>query len=268
MDIDFKSMVENEIFKSIHLITDAKLRTANFTSFLSGIISYIDATDPYHYKVRYQGNDIDVYAIGGQTYNLNESVLVLYSNSDFNQKKFILASSAKAGSSSTVLKSQIYYGSFYSSLDQDISIINTEYKYTFNSINRNYGVLLGNGITTGPTGSTSVITFPNTGVYNLQYNIQLQNKNNNDNQRAVIWVKKNNVNLVSSSAYIELPRARSASNPLFAFRNFSILTEISAGDYLEIAYSYDSTQVSVWATTAGTTWPASPSVYVNAHLVK
>jgi len=268
MDIDLSSIIRNEIFKSIHLITDAKLRTADFTSFLNSTISYIDPIDPYHYKVRYQGNDIDVYSVGGQTYGLGENVIVLYSNLDFNQKKFILASSVKAGSSSTVLKSQIYYGSFYSSLNQTIAIINTEYKYTFNSINKNYGVLLGNGITTGPTGSTSVITFPNAGVYNLQYNIQLQNANNSGEQRAYIWVKKNNVNLTSSLAVVDLPKAKTAVLPFGAFRNFSIITEINAGDYLEIAYAYDSTQVSIWSLVAGTTWPGSPSVYVNAHLVK
>jgi len=267
MNGDLTSVIRDEIFKSIHLITDSKLRTANFTSFLTSTISYVDASDPFHYKVKYQGNDIDVYSAGGQIYNLGDTVVILYSNSNFNQKKFILDSTP----SSTVLKSQIYYGSFYSSLDQTISVINTEYKYTFNSINRNYGILLGNGITTGPTGSTSVMTFPNAGVYNLQYNIQLQNTDSSGagaEHRAYIWVKKNNINLTTSLAVIDLPKARASGDSFKAFRNFSIITEVSAGDYLEIAYAYDSTLVSVWATTAGTTWPSSPSVYVNAHLVK
>jgi hypothetical protein len=94
---DLSKIIRDEIFKSIHLITDAKLREADFSSYLISAISYVDSSDPYHYKIRYQGNDIDVYSIGGQRYKLNDSVIVLYSNADFNKKKIILSSSSLIG---------------------------------------------------------------------------------------------------------------------------------------------------------------------------
>lgn len=100
MDIESSQIIRNEIFKSIHLIADAKLRATDYSSYLISAISYIDASDPYHYKVKYQGNDIDVYSIGGQIYKLNDSVIVLYSNLDFSKKKIILSSSTNTGSSS------------------------------------------------------------------------------------------------------------------------------------------------------------------------
>ena len=268
MNGDLTSVIRDEIFKSIHLITDSKLRTANFTSFLTSIISYVDANDPFHYKVKYQGKDIDVYSVGGQTYNLGDNVIILYSNLNFNQTKFILASSARTNDSSTLLKSQIYYASYQSGVTQTAAAVNTAYAYTFDTVDRQYGIRLGR---TPTSGTTSIIYFPNGGLYDFQVSLQLYNSGNGD-ETAIVWLKKGVVsgsttaNISNSSVYFDLHSQ--GSGKFKGYRTLNYLIDVNPDDVYEIAYAYSATSVQIISQAAGTTWPASSSILCNVNLIK
>ena len=108
----------------------------------------------------------------------------------------------------------------------------------------------------------------NPGTYSVQYSLQLAN-NANDGQYADIWLKKNGSLVDNTGKRYFLPARKSASEPAHVVAAYETLITLAAGDYLEVAGSVSSTDVTLeyFAADAGVPRPAIPAASVVVKLV-
>ena len=145
-----------------------------------------------------------------------------------------------------------YYGSFYDTTTQSVGSANTPTAMTFNTTAENNGV----SIT-----SSSQILFANAGTYNVQFSAQLtQTDNSSDNVQ--IWLRKNGSDLTETNTTVTMDKQNSDK---VASWNF-VLT-VAANDYLQLMWESNSTSVTLLAQSAGSTYPATPSVILTVQQV-
>ena len=106
----------------------------------------------------------------------------------------------------------------------------------------------------GPTGSHGVP---------LEYSLQLTNAAN-DYQYADIWLKKNGSIVDNTGKRYYLPPRKSASEPAHVVATYETLITLAASDYLEVAGSVTSTDVTLeyYAADAGVPRPAIPAASI------
>lgn len=146
-----------------------------------------------------------------------------------------------------------YWGSFWSTATQTAANVNTAYAITLTN-----GDAANNGVNVF---SGSRMTFANAGVYSLTFSIQFTNS---DTQvyDANVWLRKNNSgsagDIPDTNSRFTIPSTHGGVHGnLIGTVNFVI--PFAAGDYVELIWATDSTQVLLEAYAAGTT-PVSPSV--------
>ena len=107
--------------------------------------------------------------------------------------------------------------------------------------------------------SGSRLTFANTGIYNIQFSVQVNTPTNNTN--VYIWFKRNGVNIANSATQIDF----GTTNYGVAAWNFA--DTFNSGSYAEIAYQSDqSTTQFLYAGATGNI-PAIPSIIVTVTQV-
>lgn len=150
------------------------------------------------------------------------------------------------------------YGAFSSSLDQTGSIT-AGTAMTFNSTD------VADGCTVA---SSSRITVPNTGVYNLQFSAQLKNIDNAQND-ATIWFRVNGTDLANSATQVTVPARKSAGIFGYAVASWNIYLSLTASQYVEIIWLPESLNVSLEALPLSTSpaYPAIPSVIATISQV-
>lgn len=81
--------VLEEMFKSMEIITDEKIRSTSFTTAVAGrIIERIQSSDMY--KISYQNEEIRALAMGGASYSQGDVVYILIPDKRMDNLKFIL----------------------------------------------------------------------------------------------------------------------------------------------------------------------------------
>lgn len=150
------------------------------------------------------------------------------------------------------------YGAFSSSLDQTGSTT-AGTAMTFNSTD------VADGCTVA---SSSRITVPNTGVYNLQFSAQLKNIDNAQND-ATIWFRVNGTDLANSATQVTVPARKSAGIFGYAVASWNIYLSLTASQYVEIIWLPESLNVSLEALPLSTSpaYPAIPSVIATISQV-
>lgn len=150
------------------------------------------------------------------------------------------------------------YGSFYSTTTFTPAAINTAYAITFNKTYTRadgsevvYGVYVDHTI-------TSRIYVDNTATYNFQFSAQLK-KTGGGTYNMFIWPRINGVNVADSATQVTLTGGANAAS--VAAWNFVL--NLQAGDYFELIYSADSTNVSIPYVAASSPVPAIPSVILT-----
>ncbi len=147
-----------------------------------------------------------------------------------------------------------YWGSFWSTQSQYAINPYTEYPITFTNTDAD-----SNGVSVV---SGTRVTFANAGVYSLIYSIQFQNSENNQIHDANVWLRKNDSGSSgdypdSDSRFSIVGKHNNVNGSLIGSVNYVI--KLNAGDYVELIWSADSTNVFLAATTAGAS-PTSPSI--------
>ena len=134
------------------------------------------------------------------------------------------------------------YGAFSSNVDQTGSI-SAGTAMTFNSVD------VADGVTVA---SSSRITVPNTGIYNLQFSAQFKNVENTQ-EDVTIWFRVDGVDLANSATQMTIPARKSASIFGYGVAAWNIFLSLTAAQYVQI----------VWLPTVATltmeTLPASVS---------
>ena len=144
---------------------------------------------------------------------------------------------------------QFNYGSFYDTTDQTAALINTAYGMTFNTTELSYGVTIGS--------PTSRVYVDRANVYNIQFSAQFINTGGGAN-RVWIWLRKNGTDVTQSATVI---RIQGNNTENVAAWNF--LLQLNAGDYFELMWEVDSTDVSLHADPATAIHPAVPSIILT-----
>lgn len=149
------------------------------------------------------------------------------------------------------------YGSFYSTTTFTPAATNTAYALTFNNTftradgsDLTYGVYIG--------APTSRVYVDNTATYNFQFSAQLQETGGGIKQ-VYIWPRVNGVDVDDSATNVTLANGSNAR----AVAAWNFVLNLQAGDYFELIYSADSTNVSIPYVAASSPVPAIPSVILT-----
>ena len=141
---------------------------------------------------------------------------------------------------------QLYYGEFTKTDTQTPAAINTAYALTFTSTE------IAKGVTIGAPASRIVIA--NAGLYNFNASVQITSTN--ASQKSIwVWLRKNGTTNISNSARV----ASTTLNGGYLVVSLNEVLSVLAGEYYEVMYAADDTNVSV-ATVAATAFaPAAPA---------
>jgi hypothetical protein len=151
------------------------------------------------------------------------------------------------------------YGAFQDSTDQTAASTTVAYPMTFDTTDFSNGVYLSN---------SSRMNVRNAGIYNVQFSVQLENKDSAQHD-VDIWFRKNGTNITASNSKFTVPARKSASIFGHVIGAINYFVELAANDYIEIVWRTESTDVSLEQTPAESspTRPATPSVIATVQYV-
>lgn len=149
-----------------------------------------------------------------------------------------------------------YWGSFWDTTNQTAASTTVAYLITLNSTDAD-----SNGVSIV---SSSRITFAYAGAYNLQFSAQFVNTDTQIHN-AQVWLRLNGTDVTDSMGTIAIQQKHGSVDGVNIV-SWNYVLKLSAGDYLQLVWNVDSTQVSLQTLPAGTspTHPESPSVIVTA----
>jgi hypothetical protein len=153
----------------------------------------------------------------------------------------------KWGSNTTPTPSG-YYAMYQDSNTQTIAVINTGYPIKFRTMD------LSNGVSVV---SDSRITFANTGIYNLQFSVQLENSATQEHD-VTIWLRKNGSDVAGSSGFVAVVAKHGGING-HMLPSWNYLLDVVAGEYYELVWSATSTSVTMPFYAAGSPPPSTAS---------
>jgi hypothetical protein len=145
-----------------------------------------------------------------------------------------------------------YYGAFQDNTTQTAVSANTAYPVKFNTTDLTNGVTVVNDGSSNPTR----VTLANSGIYNIQFSLQLEKTGGSGNMIADIWVRKNGVDIPSTTGKVVLTGSANAS-PIVAAWNYVL--DLADGDYVQLMWSTSNTNVEIVAAGATSPHPAIPS---------
>lgn len=150
-------------------------------------------------------------------------------------------------------ESQDYYGSFYSTQDQDNLVPDIARAMTFNNTDEANGVSIV---------SSSQITFATGGLYNVQFSAQFTHSNSSS-QDVDIWLAKNGVNVPYTNSRETL------AGQVSVISAWNFFVRVNSGDYVEIYWSSPSDDVVIEYTGAQTvpTRPETPSIILTVNKI-
>jgi hypothetical protein len=151
------------------------------------------------------------------------------------------------------------YGAFQDSTNQTAANTTTAYAVTFNTTDFSNGVTMASG---------SRITVANSGIWNLQFSIQLKNTTSSG-QDVDIWFRKNGTNIDNSNSRFHPPARKGAGDPSHIIAALNFFVEMNESDYIEIMWRTENTGVSIEAfgTSTSPTRPAIPSAIATMTFV-
>jgi hypothetical protein len=112
------------------------------------------------------------------------------------------------------------------------------------------------------------LTADYSGLYNLQFSIQLSNLANST-EDVSIWFRKNGTNIPKSNSVFGLAPRKNASESYHIVAALNYFVDLAKNDYVEIMWSTTNTAVTIDAkgTQASPTRPATPSVIATMQYV-
>tara|TARA_R110000822_G_C15324117_1_gene493991 strand:- start:1216 stop:1998 length:783 start_codon:yes stop_codon:yes gene_type:complete len=127
------------------------------------------------------------------------------------------------------------YGSFSNNTDQLSPSVGSTAVVALDTTEEASGVYLSD---------TSRMNVRNYGIYNVQFSLQLVN-NNNAAQYADVWFRVNGTDVARSASRFDIPARKSEGDPSHVVGTVNVFLELQAGDYVEIAATTSSTDVSL-----------------------
>jgi len=145
-----------------------------------------------------------------------------------------------------------YYGSFYDTTTQTATLTATAYPVQFNTTDIANGIsIVNNGL-----GNPTRITIANTGVYDIEFSLQLEKTGGSGNFVTDIWLRKNENDIPYTTGKVVLTGSANAS-PIVPAWNFVV--DAVAGDYYELMWAVSNNNVIILSAVATPPHPAIPS---------
>jgi len=138
-------------------------------------------------------------------------------------------------SSADAISDAAPYGLFLNNTDQFAASTTATAVVEFDSEEFSNGVYLDND---------TEVYVENYGIYNVQFSAQLAN-NANDQQYAEIWFRVNNVDIPNSASRFDIAARKSAGVKSHVVGTVNTFLELFPGDYVELAGTVSSTDVSL-----------------------
>ena len=149
------------------------------------------------------------------------------------------------------------YGSFYDTTTQTNPVANVPRSMSFNSTDISNGVSI--------SGSTNpfntYIKVANAGVYDIQFSAQLD-KTDMGTDNVIIWLRKNGTDLAETATDVALQ-----GNNEKEVAAWNWFVNAAAGDYFQIIWFSDDTNVRLYSQTATANHPGIPSVILTVNRV-
>jgi len=151
------------------------------------------------------------------------------------------------------------HGAFHDSTDQVAASTTVATAVIFGTTDISNGVTLSN---------SSRLNVADSGVFNIQFSIQLKNTTN-DSHDVDIWFRKNGTNIDNSNSRFHPPARKSTGDPSHMIAALNFFVELNSGDYVEIMYKVDNVDVTIehFAASASPTRPAVPSAIATVSFV-
>jgi hypothetical protein len=151
------------------------------------------------------------------------------------------------------------YGCFTNNSDQLSPSVGSTAVVALDTTEEASGVFLSN---------TSRINVRNYGIYNVQFSLQLVNLNNAP-QYADVWFRVNGTDVPRSASRFDIPARKSAGVPSHVIGTVNTFIEMNAGQYVEIAGTTSSTDVTLehYAADTGIPRPAIPAAIVTVQYI-
>lgn len=127
------------------------------------------------------------------------------------------------------------YGCFTNNTDQTAPSVGSTAVIVYDTTEESNGIYL-------DTTNTSRIYVRNAGIYNVQFSVQLVNKDNVA-QYADIWFRLNGTDVTRSASRFDMPARKSESEWSHVIGTVNTFIDMSAGQYVEIAGTTSSTLV-------------------------
>ena len=114
----------------------------------------------------------------------------------------------------------------------------------------------------------SKLTVANSGIYNLQFSVQVQNLDNAP-QDMYIWLKQNGTDIVGSTGVIGLPARKNPGDPSHDIKGWNYFLSMNAGDYVQIYWSptIATFTIHTYAASGTPTKPSTASVVATLSFV-
>lgn len=153
------------------------------------------------------------------------------------------------------------YGSFSNNTDQTAPSVGSTAVVTYDTTEEENGVYR-------DTTNTSRIYVRNTGTYNVQFSLQLVNKDNTQ-QYADVWFRINGTDVPRSASRFDIPARKSYNIWTHVIGTVNIFLDLTAGQYVEIAGTTSSTLVGLehYAADTSIPRPAIPSAILTVQYV-
>ena len=156
------------------------------------------------------------------------------------------------------------YGQFLDFSNQSATSLGTAQVMSYSTEDLNNGVYLSN---------STRINFRNAGVYAVQYSIQFKNTTNST-QSVSIWYRRNGSDYSGSNSVFGMPPRKSSGDPSQLIAVTTLFFDLSAGDYLELAWHPSDLGVTLEHFAAVTASPGvtpaipeTPSVFVTVQYI-
>ena len=149
-----------------------------------------------------------------------------------------------------------YYGAFQDTTTQTAVSANTAYPVKFNTTDLSNSVTVVNDGSGNPTR----ITLANAGIYNIQFSLQLEKTGGSGNFIVDIWIRKNGVDVPSTTGKVVLTGSASAS-PIVAAWNYVL--DLAAADYIQLVWSTSNNNAVILSAVATPPHPSVPSAILT-----
>jgi len=155
-----------------------------------------------------------------------------------------------------------YYGAWQDNVTQTAAADNTAYAMIYRTVD------LSNGITVVTDGTNLTrITFANTGIYDIQFSVQLQSLST-ATEDVTIWLRKNGVDLPATGSIVGMTQRKGVGNPYHTIASWNFVLSVIAGEYYQLMWSTTNhTDIIIRAYTATPPAPAVPSIILTVTQV-